>query len=310
MPQPKPVKMYDEIDLWEFLLSLWRGKYIILSMSVLAIVVASFHLHRSARKYSVEVIFKPVLEASSSPDLSRFSGLASLAGVALPTSNSSDFTTYQRLIFSEEVAERVFVNTDLMRSLFKGEWNSETESFESQPDGRVSKLKQFIKSSLTGFEKVKYTPPNPKRLSMLVSSTFKLSVDRDGFLSVTTETTAPDLMIKLISDTSQETDRLLKERFFVTAEETLEFYYQKLLISRSPEHREALAKLISAEDQKLMLASKNTNFVAELLTTPSVSAYPTSPNSSLVLLVGLVSGIFLGAAIVLIRQAIKTLGLN
>ena len=69
---------------------------------------------------------------------------------------------------------------------------------------------------------------------------------------------------------TQETDKLLKERFLATAEDTLEFYYQKLLTSRSPEHREALAKLISAEDQKLMLASKSSNFVAELLTTPSV----------------------------------------
>ena len=90
-----------------------------------------------------------------------------------------------------------------------------------------------------------------------------------------------------------------------TAEATLEFYYKKLLTSRSPEHREALAKLISAEDQKLMLASKSSNFVAELLTTPSVSLYPTSPKSSLVLALGLVLGFFLGSAIVLTRASIK-----
>ncbi len=96
----------------------------------------------------------------------------------------------------------------------------------------------------------------------------------------------------------------MNERFFSSAEDTLEFYYQKLLTSRSPEHREALAKLISAEDQKLMLASKSSNFVAEPLTMPSVSLYPTSPKSSLVLALGFVLGIFLGAAIVLVRHAI------
>ena len=105
-------------------------------------------------------------------------------------------------------------------------------------------------------------------------------------------------------------DNLLKERFFVTAEDTLEFYYQKLLTSRSPEHRVALSKLISAEDQKLMLASNSSNFVAEPLTTPSVSLYPTSPNSSLVLGLGLVLGIFLGAATVYIKQAMKTPRVN
>ena len=125
-----------------------------------------------------------------------------------------------------------------------------------------------------------------------------------GFLSITAETSSPDMIIELISNATQETDDLLKERFFASAEDTLEFYYQKLLTSRSPEHREALAKLISAEDQKLMLASKSSNFVAEPLTMPSVSLYPTSPKSSLVLALGFVLGIFLGAAIVLVRHAI------
>ena len=159
---------------------------------------------------------------------------------------------------------------------------------------------------MTGAEKGKYIPPNPKRLSMLMASTFSMGADiKTGFITISTETAKPDLMLELMSNASQETDKLLKERFLVTAEATLEFYYKKLLTSRSPEHREALAKLISAEDQKLMLASKSSNFVAEPLTMPSVSLYPTSPKSSLVLALGFVLGIFLGAAIVIVRHAIS-----
>jgi hypothetical protein len=150
----------------------------------------------------------------------------------------------------------------------------------------------------------KYIPPNPQRLAILTEGLLKLSTDTDtGFLSLNTESSQPHIMVDLISAVSQETDNLLKERFFSTAESTLEFYYQKLLTSRSPEHREALAKLISAEDQRLMLASKGANFVAEPLTKPSVSLYPTSPNSKLVLVLGFVSGLFLGAFVVIVRQA-------
>ena len=45
-------------------------------------------------------------------------------------------------------------------------------------------------------------------------------------------------------------------------------------------------------------------FVAEPLTTPSVSLYPTSPKSSLILALSVVLGGFFGAALVLIRKAI------
>ena len=306
MSEPKPLKINDEIDVKELFLALWRGKYIVFSITVLAIVFASLYLQNSERTYSVQVVLKPVVAEASGPNLSGLSGLASFAGISLPQSSGNDFMTYQKLIFSEEVAEKVFTNRELILKLFKNEWNSKTESYEAPIIGKISGLKQFLKISLTGDVKRKYISPNPKRLSMLMKQKLAISVEKNtGFLSISTETSEPAIMLALISSVSQETDNLLKERFFVTAQGTLEFYYQKLLTSRSPEHREALAKLISAEDQKLMLATKNTNFVAELLTTPSVSLYPTSPKSNLVLLSGFVFGIFLGAALVLIRQVMK-----
>ena len=306
MSEIKSPEINDEIDLRELFLALWWGKYLVFLVTILAIVCASFYLRGAERKYSVQMVLKPVVAEASGPNLSGFSGLASLAGISLPSSSGSDFTTYQKLIFSEEVAERIFTNKELVLKIFGDEWTSDANSFEAPLLGNIGKLKQRVESLLTGSKKGKYIPPNPKRLSMLMEETFNIAVDKGtGFITMSTETSTPDVMQELILNASQETDKLLKERFFVTAEDTLEFYYQKLLTSRSREHREGLAKLISAEDQKLMLASKSSNFVAELLTTPSVSLYPTSPKSSLVLALGLVLGLFSGSAIVLIRASIK-----
>ena len=161
--------------------------------------------------------------------------------------------------------------------------------------------------TLSGIQRGNYIPPNPKRLSMLMDEIFSISVEKKstGFFIISTETSQPDVIVELLSNVSQETDKLMKERFLVTAEDTLEFYHKKLLSSRSREHREALARLILAEDQKLMLASKSSDFVAELLTTPSVSLYPTSPRSSLVLAIGLLLGFSLGSAIVIVRFFIR-----
>ena len=305
MSEPKPIEINDEIDLRELFLTLWRGKYVIFLISVLAIAFSSIYLRNSERKYSVQAVFKAVVESDGGPNLSGLSGLASFAGISLPTSNSSDFNIYQTLIFSEEVAKKVFTDRELMLKIFQGEWNSDTRSFVAPLSGRVGDLKQLVKSVLTGVEKRNYIPPNPKRLSIVIANLLNISkTNSTGFISILAETSDPDLVLELISKVTTETDKLLKERFFVTAEDTLEFYYQKLLTSRSPEHREALAKLISAEDQKLMLASKSSNFVAEPVTMPSVSLYPTSPKSSSILALGLVLGIFFGAAIVLGRAAI------
>ena len=144
------------------------------------------------------------------------------------------------------------------------------------------------------------------RLSDWLSEAFNSSEDRDtGFLTLSAETPRPDLMIRVMAKATEQTDRLLKERYIASAEQTMGFYQQQLAKARAREHREALAKLIAQEDQKLMLASKGTYFVAEPLTEPSVSLNPTSPKASLVLALSVVLGGFFGAALVLIRKALK-----
>ena len=142
MSETKLPEINDEIDFRKLFLTLWRGKYIIFLISVLAIVLSSLYLRSSERKYSVQAVFKPVVEASGGPNLPGFSGLASMAGISLPSSSGSDFKTYQKLIFSEEVAERIFTNKELVVKLFKGEWNSDTQSFKAPQSGDIGKLKQ------------------------------------------------------------------------------------------------------------------------------------------------------------------------
>ena len=83
------------------------------------------------------------------------------------------------------------------------------------------------------------------------------------------------------------------------------FYQRQLSKARSREHREALAKLIAKEDQKLMLASKGTFFVAKPLTHPSISIYPTSPRTSFILALSVV-GLVLGVGSVLILKLMKS----
>ena len=100
MSELTPEHTDDEIDLKQLFLNLWRGKYIIFAISILAVVLSSLYLRNSERKYSVQALFKPVVEGNNGPSISGFSGLASLAGVSLPKSSSSDFTTYQKLIFN------------------------------------------------------------------------------------------------------------------------------------------------------------------------------------------------------------------
>lgn len=296
----------DEIDLRELFTKLWRGRWVIASLCSVALVLASFYLHVAARKYTVSMTFKPVIEEGAGPNLAGLGGLASLAGVSLPQSGSGDFATFRTLLRSEEVAERVIAATELLPAIFKNEWDAQQAQFRKPPRGLLGRSLSGLKSILTGDEKRDYIAPNPQRLSIFMDRTLGLSVNNEtGFLTVSAESEDPETLVALIVAATEATDQLMKERYIVNAEQTLQFYQSKILTSRSREHREALAKLISAEDQKLMLTSEGRHFVAEPLTRATTSMDPTSPKSVLVLALALVLGLFSGAALVVIRSALS-----
>ena len=297
----------DEIDLRELFGVLWRGKFLIMLCVVAAIALAALYLRSAERKYTVEYVFKPVETEDALPSLGGLGGLASLAGVSLPSSSSGDFLTFKFLLKSEEVAQKFMQDEALLRGIFHKEWDSHTQSFRQPADGALTPYVRRVKKLLTGEGPRDYAPPSAARLvEWLKEDGFSSSEERDtGFLTLSAETPEPDLMIQVMSQVTEETDRLLKERYIASAEQTMGFYQQQLAKARAREHREALAKLIAQEDQKLMLASKGTYFVAEPLTEPSVSLNPTSPKASLVLALSVVLGGFFSAALVLIRQALK-----
>jgi len=296
----------DEIDLRELFGTLWRGKLLLILCVVAAIAISALYLHSAERKYTVRYVFAPVATKNSGPNLGGLGGLASLAGVSLPSSSSGDFLTFKFLMKSEEVAAQILEDEALIQTIFASEWDVASQTYRKPPDGRYSPYIRTVRKLLTGQDARGYAAPNAARLSNWLSQAFSSSEDRDtGFLTLSAETSAPELMIQVMAKATEKTDRLLKERYIASAEQTMGFYQRQLSKARAREHREALAKLIAQEDQKLMLASKGTYFVAEPLTKPSVSLNPTSPKASLVLALSVVLGGFFGAALVLIRKALK-----
>ena len=297
----------DEIDLRELFTALWRGKRLIIICVMFSIMLASLYLRLAEREYTVRYVLAPVASENSGPNIGGLGGLASLAGVSLPTGSSSDFLTYKFLLKSEEVAARMLKDRDLLVSVFSSDWDTERELFRQPASGPLKSVVRGLKNLLTGNEPSAYIPPNAARLREWMDEAFNSSEDRDtGFLTLSAETAKPTLMVDVITLATQQTDQLLKERYIATAEQTMSFYQQQLSRARAREHREALAKLIAQEDQKLMLASKGSYFVAEPITEPYVSLDPTSPKASLVLALSVVLGGFLGAAIVLIKKAFKS----
>ena len=300
------IEVNDEIDLMDLFLTLWHGKIYIVLFSIVSIFFASFYLQSAERKYTIEYNLKPVGETKNSPSFSGLGGFASLAGIQLPTSSNKDFNIFKELITSAEVSEIIFDNKKIIKDIFSSEWNDSVNNYLKPQKSKAQTLTSNVKKLLTGNKEVNYVPPNPRRLAIFINDNVQIDdVKETGFLKFTSETSEPELILSLIIEATKASDKIMRQRYINFSKEPLTFYKDKLRTARSREHREALAELISKEEQKLMFASRGKHFIAEPYINPTISLHPTAPKPKLILALSLVLGLFFGAALVLMRHAIK-----
>jgi hypothetical protein len=300
-------KLNDEIDLRDLFLTLWGGKIYMFLISIISVSLASFYLQFAERKYFVEYNLKPVGETknSSSLSVSGLGGFASLAGIQLPTRSNNDFNIFKELIIAPEVSEIIFKNKKIIRDVFRSEWDETLNNYSRPLKSKTQIFVSDAKKLLTGNIDVNYMPPNPRRLAIFIKNNIQISdVEDTGFLKFTSETSKPELMLSLMIEATKASDKIMRQRYVDFSAEPLAFYKDKLRTARSREHREALAELISKEEQKLMFASKGKHFIAEPYINPTISLHPTTPKPKLILALSLILGLFFGATFVFVRHAI------
>jgi len=297
----------DVIDLAEFALMLWRGRVTILLAMGMAVLLAVAYLHLAERKYTVSLVLKPMQEPSSRSNLSGLAGLAGLAGIELPSGSDAYFSAFPLMLKSRDVADRLVADAELMQRLFETEWDADAGAWRAPARSVIGAMIAPLKTVLTGEAPADYRPPDAARLAERINRDISVSIDKkSGLLNLSTEAADPELSTRLLEMLVIQTDALFRERFIAAGSSGLDFYKMQLSQARSTEHREALARMIVNEEQKLMLATRSTNYVAEPLTGPDVSLEPTSPRPALLLALATVLGLMSGCGGVLLRNAFLT----
>ena len=292
----------EEIDLKMFFSVLWGGKYLVIIFTMISLAAGSLYLRNAPYMYGVSILLAPV-QAEQKSSLGNLGNLASLAGISLPTGNSSDFSKFEIMLETQEISTMVFKEQNLIQELFSNEWDNNQKIFREPKKNRKMLIKNSIKQLLTGRPSKEYTGPSPARLKEFIGSNISIGLDQQTqYLSLTTETTNPKLLTKLIVSMIMRTDELFKKKFIERADDAVRFYQIKIAKARSQEHREILATLIAKEERKLLLATRDGPFVAEILTGPNTSLNPISPKPTFTLALCIFLSAFLSCVVLFIRR--------
>lgn len=294
---------YSEIDIFALIGDIWRGKFIIALFMIVGIALGAVQLRNATYKYTVTILLSSVESESGSSNFNAFGGLASLAGISLPSSNSSDYTKFRIMLKSEEIAASLMSEPKLVQDIFSNEWDDELKQFRRPNPGNLGIVVNQLRKILTGRDKPIYLEPNAARLARHIDKAIDVYLNpKTQILTITAEDSNPKFSEQLILNLIRKTDESFKQKFIERGSNALKFYQIKISKARSQEHREVLAKLIAKEEQKLMLASQNGLFVVDILTGPNTSIKHTSPRASKTLIFCMMLGMAFGMLIIIIRH--------
>ena len=275
-PPPPYYQEEDELSLFDLWNIVWKRKWLWLTLGPLAGVIGLIVAITSTEIYRAEVLMAPAQNEESSGGLSalagQFGGLASMAGISLPSgsdSASAIATLKSRRFINAFVEER-----NLLPVLFADEWSMENKTWKSQNS-------EEIPTFWDAYE--------------LFSDVLNVSEDKKtGLITLAIEWHDPELTEKWANELSNRINSHLRELAKSEAERNLAYLEEQLKQTQVIEIKQSLFALIESQTRNAMLANAKEEYAFDIIDPAVVPEQRIRPRRTLVVLASGMLGGFLG----------------
>lgn len=297
----------DEIDLFEVLDILIKGKWLIASITAFTSIVALIYSLMLPNIYESKALLVPVETSSGvSSTLQGYSGLASLAGVNLPSQGSESNSTkamekVQSLSFFESnILPNIFLPELMALKSWNSSWNHQTNSLEfnqavydSADDTWVRKFsypQKQIPSAQESFKEFKDMHLN-------------LNEEKEtGFIEISIKHQSPFIAQEWVNLVVNQINAFYRAKDKAEAEKSVSYINSQIIKTNYTEIKEVLAELLQQETQKLTLIEANPLYVFDFIDPPAVMEKKSEPSRALICILGALLGALLSFFILLIKN--------
>ena len=243
------------------------------------LVLAFFYARLATRQYEAVALVAPPMAsllATGSTGMSGGAGLvSSLLGGGSSGTEPESFDRFMKLVSSTALAEALLKDDRVKASLYPTQWDAAKREWHA-PRSLGGRLSLAVKS-LLGFPA--WEPPDGRGLATYLGTHVSFtSAARSQVYQMAYRHSDKAFAAYLLRAVSQELDRRLRQDF-VTRQRAHLLYIDKVLSQiSSAELRAGMAELYVQEQRRLMLASSDQPFSADLIDPVSVGDKPVTPN--------------------------------
>ena len=301
----------DEIDLLELAGTIWKGKkliiWIVAGMTLATIILSLF----MTNIYTASAVIKPVMPDRSisrlSPLVSQFGGLASMAGIAMPSPSSS--TEIVNLLKSNILKKEVIEKYNLLPVLFPKQWDGDKKAWK-KPGISLNPLAYIAMLRPTDPKARKKEPGVPdswdgiRALDKIANVNYNMKED---IITVTVNFRDPEMAASIANDILITLNEHMSSEAKRVATINKE-YLEKLLFQTSDSLvQQKIYSLIAEKIETMMMAEVKEGFAFKVLDPPMTPDRKSKPKRAQMVVVAFMVSLFVGVFIVLFREYLKNI---
>lgn len=304
----------DEIDLSE----LWEGvvkrKGFIILFTILITLIMVISTFFMTSKFQSKVILMSVSSGDSNGGLmAKYGGLASLAGISLPSGGDISLSSEAIAILkSKRFLREYILEKELKKQIFYKNWDEANKRWFVEKSV-FSVLKEqigtFVKAESSALPfvytgKEELAPGEPSIYSVVnffITNVLSISEDqKTGLFTLKIEWINPVVAKEWANELVLRVDNELRKKAIDEAQATIDYMNKKLPSIELQDLRSIALQLIEENIKKITFAEVKKSYVFKVIDPAIVAEKPVSPKKGLLIAVSFILGLMLSIFIALV----------
>ena len=293
----------DEIDLRELWNVIWRGKWLIILLTLLFAVGAVLFALSQPNQYKSEVLL-----ASTSKDgkgglgamAAQFGGLASLAGINLGAGGGDNTSLALEVLKSRKFIAEFVHRHDLKVAIMAATgWNEADNSLEIDAELYSQEKKLWVREVKPG----KAVEPTDWEVFKEFSKRLSASQDKEtGLVTFSIEYFSPVMAKQWLDWIVVELNNEMRKRDLSETQRNIDYLTGQLEKTQLAGMQTVFYQLIEEQTKTLMLAQAQVEYIFKVVDPAVVAEEKSKPKRALIAVLGTLLGGMLGVMLVFIRH--------
>lgn len=293
----------DLIDLRALFDVLFQGKWIIVSVTTFILIIGVIYSLLLPNIYESKALVVPINKSSSiSGSLGRYSSLAGLAGISLPSS-SGDGNSVKAI---EKITSLSFFENNLMKNIFLPDlmalksWNQETNSLVYDQNIYKENSNTWVRDYSYPQKQI---PSAQESFKVFIDDHISLSEDKNtGFISISIKHQSPFVAKQWAELVINEVNYFYRQKDKSSSEKSADYLNKQILMTNLSEIKQVISELLQEETQKLALIEANQYYVFDYIDPPMAMEKASEPNRVSICILSAFLGLILSIALVFIKH--------